>query len=106
MRRALTIIILCLSGVVSLFAETYSVSLSLNSLTVDTPTVLLRGDDAVTMPCTFTADISMGLGTLQTILNDELRAAGIGSVTIYNVRKHPTSASVRFIQGWEENCPH
>ena len=101
MRRALTIIILCLSGVVSLFAETYSVSLSLNSLTVDTPTVLLRGDDAVTMPCTFTADISMGLGTLQTILNDELRAAGIGSVTIYNVRKHPTSASYFFNMAFE-----
>lgn len=79
------------SIVVNMEAETFSVSLNLNSLKVDTPTVLVKTGETLVMNCEFTADVSMGLESLQTILNNQLSSSGITSLRISNLRQYPFS---------------
>ena len=83
--------------VISVAAETFSVSLSLNSLKIDTPTVLVKSGETLTMNCEFTADVSMGLESLQTILNNQLTSSGITSLAISNLREFPSSSISRYI---------
>ena len=91
MKRILIMLMAFCSIVVNMEAETFSVSLNLNSLKVDTPTVLVKTGETLVMNCEFTADVSMGLESLQTILNNQLSSSGITSLRISNLRQYPFS---------------
>ena len=97
MKRILTLIFTLVLASFSLMAETKSVTLSIKSLAITTPTVLLKAGDAYTMNCQFTADVSMGLPTLQSTLNNQLATAGISTLEITNLRAYSLSSSVIFM---------
>ena len=92
MKHIFTFLLSFVLTAASVIAETKSVTLSLNTLTVDTPTVLVKSGETYTMNCRFTANVSMGLPTLQSTLNNQLAAAGITTLEITNLRAYSLSS--------------
>ena len=95
MKRVIFILLSFLSTSLPMLAESLSVTLSINSLTTETPVVLVKTGEVLEMDCGFTANVSLyELAALENTLNTQLDNAGISSLDIVNVRKHPTSYSL------------